>query len=147
LNEVWLDKYKEMFVSVWIDKFLNYGNRTTSRAESQHANLKRYLHSSKTNLDTFVRILDEIVKSQFTSIKSTFETSRIERKNKHKVPILTNLHGIVSHEALDIIMGQSKLNPLDCCCQVRTSYGLPCACEVSLHLNAGQYIHDLFSFK
>ncbi|KAJ9551605.1 hypothetical protein OSB04_015650 [Centaurea solstitialis] len=44
---VWLTPYKEMFVHCWTDKYLNFGNHTTNRVESQHAKLKRYLDLSK----------------------------------------------------------------------------------------------------
>nr|KAJ0191115.1 hypothetical protein LSAT_V11C800416290 [Lactuca sativa] len=45
IDDTWLNKYKEMFVSVWVDQHLNFGNRTTNRAEIQYSNLTvRYDH-------------------------------------------------------------------------------------------------------
>nr|KAJ0196992.1 hypothetical protein LSAT_V11C700364540 [Lactuca sativa] len=37
LKKVWLKPYNEMYVSVLIDKFLNFDNHTTNRVENQHA--------------------------------------------------------------------------------------------------------------
>lgn len=85
VEQTWLHKYKEMFVSVWVDQSLNFGNRTTNRVESQHAKLKKYLDSSKSNLDKFVKTINEIVQSQLTSINESFEKSRIFRYNHHNL--------------------------------------------------------------
>nr|KAJ0225026.1 hypothetical protein LSAT_V11C100046460 [Lactuca sativa] len=57
----YLRKIKEMFVSVWINQHLNFGNNTTNRVESAYANLKRFLDSANSNLDRFVQRINEIV--------------------------------------------------------------------------------------
>ncbi|GKB59830.1 hypothetical protein Tco_0916016 [Tanacetum coccineum] len=57
VDEQWLNKYKEMFVSAWTDQSLNFGNHTSNRAESQHAKLK--FHVSKEALDL---ILNELLR-------------------------------------------------------------------------------------
>ncbi|XP_076943685.1 uncharacterized protein LOC143614011 [Bidens hawaiensis] len=40
VNKNWLKEYKKMFVSLWIDQHLNFGENTTNRVESAHAKLK-----------------------------------------------------------------------------------------------------------
>jgi histone-lysine N-methyltransferase SETD2 len=60
LDEVWLNKYKKMFVSVWIDRHLNFGQRTTNRVESAHSNLKKYLDGTNSSLDKFIGRLRSI---------------------------------------------------------------------------------------
>ena len=58
LNGVWLNKYTQMFVSVWTDKHPNFRNSTNNRVESQHAKLKLYLDSAQSNLDRFLSYID-----------------------------------------------------------------------------------------
>lgn len=53
LNQVWLDKYKENFVSAWTNQVLNFHNHTNNRVESQHAKLKKFSHTQHGNLDKF----------------------------------------------------------------------------------------------
>ncbi|TYH66346.1 hypothetical protein ES332_D06G116500v1 [Gossypium tomentosum] len=86
LDQVWLSKYKEMFMLVWIDRHLNFGERTTNRVESQHAKLKKYLCAKNSSLDKFVGCIDQIMKSQLTSIYESFEKSRIILKHIHNLP-------------------------------------------------------------
>ncbi|XP_071699208.1 protein FAR1-RELATED SEQUENCE 5-like [Rutidosis leptorrhynchoides] len=42
ITNIWLP-WKEKFVSAWTEKYLHFGNRTSSRAEGAHAKLKMYL--------------------------------------------------------------------------------------------------------
>ncbi|TYG95711.1 hypothetical protein ES288_A11G289900v1 [Gossypium darwinii] len=69
LDQVWLRKYKEMFI-----------------VESQHAKLKKYLCAKNSSLDKFVGCIDQIAKSQHTSIYESFEKSRIVLKHRHNLP-------------------------------------------------------------
>ncbi|XP_052620898.1 protein FAR1-RELATED SEQUENCE 5-like [Lactuca sativa] len=146
IEDTWLNKYKEMLVSVWIDQHLNFGNNTTNRVESAHANLKRFLDSASSNLDRFMQRINEIVQSQLTSINESFEKSLIFRYKHHNSYCFGLLRGSVSNEALDIIVGElqrlnlSKLDSSNCGCKLRTSCGLPCACMLSVYLNSGEEI-------
>ncbi|MFQ6670689.1 hypothetical protein Gotur_035505 [Gossypium turneri] len=56
----------EIFVSVWIDRHLNFRERTTNRVKSQYAKLKKYPCAKNSSLDKFVGCIDQIVKSQLT---------------------------------------------------------------------------------
>ncbi|KAJ0763747.1 putative transcription factor FAR family [Helianthus annuus] len=65
LNSTWLNKYKEMFVSVWTNECLHFGNQTTNRAESQHAKLKKFLNSANCTLDKIVRHIEDCANLRF----------------------------------------------------------------------------------
>ncbi|GJS13366.1 FAR1-related sequence 5-like protein [Tanacetum coccineum] len=104
VDEQWLNKYKEMFVSAWTDQSLNFGNHTSNRAESQHAKLKLYLQSTTYTLDQFVGFIDQIVQSQVTEINASFGRSTTYRYHQHNLPIFTLLRSHVSKEALDLIL-------------------------------------------
>ncbi|KAG4139479.1 hypothetical protein ERO13_D07G195440v2, partial [Gossypium hirsutum] len=129
LDQVWLSKYKEMLVLVWIDRHLNFGERTTNRVDSQHAKLKKYLCAKNSSLDKFVGCIDHIVKSKLTSIYASFEKNYCG--------------GFVALEALDILEGElqrlsrHQLDSSNYGCKLRHSCGLPCDCMLSVYLNLG----------
>ncbi|KAB2041873.1 hypothetical protein ES319_D02G177900v1 [Gossypium barbadense] len=142
LDQVWLSKYKEMFVSGWIDRHLNFGEQTTNRVESQHAKLKKYLCAKNSSLEKFVGCIDQIVKSQLTSIYESFENSRIVLKHRHNLACFRLLRGFMTLEAQDILEGElqrssrHQLDSSNCGCKLRHSCGLPCACMLSVYLNS-----------
>ncbi|KAH1065499.1 hypothetical protein J1N35_030486 [Gossypium stocksii] len=113
-----------MFVSVWIDRHLNFGERTTNRVESQHAKLKKYLCVKNSSLNKFVGCIDQIVKSQLISIYQSFEKSRIVLKHRHNLPCFRLLWGFVALEALDILEGElqrssrHQLDSSNCGCKL-----------------------------
>ncbi|XP_076955051.1 PKS-NRPS hybrid synthetase cheA-like [Bidens hawaiensis] len=143
VNKNWLKEYKKMFVSLWIDQHLNFGENTTNRVESAHAKLKKFLETSNSGFDKFVTCVDQIVKSQHTIIKASLGTSRIQKIHQHDLQCFKLLHGFVSIEALELLKKECKrLNEdrVDCDCRLRTCKGLPCACELSMFISSGQYI-------
>ncbi|KAM0048893.1 putative FHY3/FAR1 family protein [Helianthus debilis subsp. tardiflorus] len=136
----WLKDYKEMFVFAWTDKRRNFGNRTTNRVESQHANLKRYVED-RTSLDRVVGCVRDIVETQFGEIRKTFRESIEKTMKHHKHPMFQHLLGKVSHKALDLLHGEAirKLDVLErfnssCGCQMWHSCGLPCACRIEKYM-------------
>nr|KAJ0199599.1 hypothetical protein LSAT_V11C600308010 [Lactuca sativa] len=124
VEDTWLNKYKEMFVSVWVDQHLNFGNRTSNRVDSAHSKLKKFMDSPNCNLDIFMQNITEIVQSQCFRL----------------------LCGFVSNEVLDIILRDfQRLNDLNsdssnCGCKLRNSCGLPCACIFSVYSNSSDDI-------
>ncbi|XP_071688734.1 uncharacterized protein [Rutidosis leptorrhynchoides] len=143
VNKTWLDKFKETFVSVWIDQHLHFRNTTTNRVESQHSVLKRYLESSNSSLDRFVSCIDQIVRSQDTAIKESLKKSIVFRIHNHKLRCFTHLQGNISNEALNKMLKDRErfMDHIDDCdCRLRTSCGLPCACEISTYITSQNYI-------
>ncbi|KAJ9540010.1 hypothetical protein OSB04_026516, partial [Centaurea solstitialis] len=140
LYNTWLSKYAEKFVSAWTDKHISFGNSTTNRVESQHAKLKKHLESRKADLDRFICVIENVVQSQDTAIKESLERCRIIRKPKFNKPLFQQLQGFVSEHAMDKILeefNRSKglmLTLESCGCQLRTSFGLPCAHELVMYL-------------
>lgn len=43
LRETWIDPYKEVLVTAWVDQHLHFGNAVTSRVEGTHSVIKDYL--------------------------------------------------------------------------------------------------------
>ncbi|KAI3816744.1 hypothetical protein L1987_16448 [Smallanthus sonchifolius] len=134
----WLDPYKEKFVSAWSNRNLNFGQHTTNRVESQHSLLKSYLRNANSSLDRLVGFVDEIVSDQYYQLQFGFGTSLIRKMDSHiAIELFDNLHGKVSHKALDLIENEwYKLSNIrkqnaTCGCQLFSSCGLPCACRLA----------------
>ena len=146
LNTVWLRPYKEMFVSVWTDKYLNFGNHTTNRVESQHAKTKRYLDTAQLDIAKSVKRIDEVVNSQYTAIRESIGNDLISARHRFTLDEelrthFRNLCHCVSIDALEIIFKEYErskyVGPIveNCGCHVRACYGLPCAHEQAIFLN------------
>jgi hypothetical protein len=143
LDQNWLKDYKHMFVSAWTNKNRNFGQHTTNRVESQHANLKRSINSTNCSMDTLVMYVDEIIKAQAVQLRESFESSQIKIMRHHRLPLFDYLRGKVSHKALDLLVTElGKIKWLrstgaTCGCQLFTSCGLPCACRLDKYEKTG----------
>ncbi|XP_038707173.1 uncharacterized protein LOC120002472 [Tripterygium wilfordii] len=146
LKDVWLTPYKEMFVSAWTDKYLHFENQTTNRVESQHAKLKRYLESSQSDLVTSLSFIHHVIQSQDIAIKASIEQSKTIVQHRFNIPHFQKLCGFVSIHALHLILKEFERSKnagevsYKCGCQIRTSYGLPCAHVQAIYLKDGRPI-------
>nr|KAJ0203907.1 hypothetical protein LSAT_V11C500248840 [Lactuca sativa] len=140
LDEVWLNKYKEI-MNRSTDQHLNFGQRTTNKVESAQSNLKKYLDGTNSSLDKFIGCLDQFARSQLTSIHSP-EKSRIIYKQEHGLPCFRLLWGSLSHEALDKLvrelyrLSENHMDSSNYGCKRQHNCGLPCACLLSIYLNS-----------
>ena len=71
-----------MFVSAWADQVLNFANQTTNKVESQHSKLKNHLETTQADLKKIPSHIHDVIQSQDTSIKASFEYSKTIRKNR-----------------------------------------------------------------
>ncbi|KAJ0548314.1 putative OTU domain, MULE transposase domain, FHY3/FAR1 family [Helianthus annuus] len=137
---------RDRFVSFWSDQHLNFGQRTTNRAEGQHALLKQYLGDSNYTLEKVVPLIDKLIRNQVTEIKGSIETSRSRTLGHHNKPIFNLLLKKVSHACLELISDEVneieklKLYNRTCACRLYTSCGLSCACRLEPYTTNGQMI-------
>ncbi|XP_076948646.1 uncharacterized protein LOC143620984 [Bidens hawaiensis] len=143
IHHSWLDRDKEKFVSCWMADRLNFGETTTNRVESQHTNLKRHLNGANDTLHALEAYALEVIEAQKVAIGATFEQSRIKLKKDHNIQVFYMIHYKVLIKALMLLEKEyGKLEKMTefghtCRHQLRTSMGLPCACELEQHLNKG----------
>ncbi|KAJ9552782.1 LOW QUALITY PROTEIN: hypothetical protein OSB04_016827 [Centaurea solstitialis] len=139
VNDTWLNPFKEMFVSVWTDKYLHFGNHTTNRVES--LNYIWIHHNQISN-----HHVHQMIKAQETHIKASFEKSRTVTKHRYKIQQFNELRGFVSIHALDLIYKELErcdnvgVFSENCGCRLCTSHGLPCAHEQSLNYSQSRLI-------
>ncbi|XP_012855334.1 PREDICTED: protein FAR-RED ELONGATED HYPOCOTYL 3-like [Erythranthe guttata] len=136
LQYTWL-VYKEKFVKAWTDLIFHLGNTSTSRVESNHRALKRWLESSTGGFDTFWAQYHSMMKDQFNEILADFAKSKRIRAHTINVPVFKLLSsGIVTHNALQMLDDEKDEDIDGCVCYMRKCLGLPCRHEIRAKMNA-----------
>ncbi|KAH1212827.1 hypothetical protein GmHk_14G040918 [Glycine max] len=126
--QTWVIRHKERFVKAWTNKVMHLGNTTTNRVESAHWSLKRFLQKSVGDICSVWEVMNNMMTLQHTQIKASFETSTNLVQKK--------LLGMVSRYTLNEIAAEYEhvayagKNPSRCGCVMRSTHGLPCACEL-----------------
>ncbi|XP_050217461.2 uncharacterized protein LOC126669499 [Mercurialis annua] len=146
IEGTWLG-HREKFVSCWTDLVLHFGNTTTCRVESAHAQLKQWLNSSTGALDTVWTKVDKVIQSQLIDIRKTLEDSRRTIGVHRRGFPFDKLSCRVSHYCLDLIskelrrMRELSTDVYDRCgCVVRSTHQIPCACELRAVVDSGNPI-------
>ncbi|KAL5191889.1 Protein FAR1-RELATED SEQUENCE 5 [Glycine soja] len=136
VKETWIIPHKEKFTN----KVMHLGNTTTNRVESTHSSVKRLLQNSLGDLCSVWDAMNNMITLQHTEIKASFETSTHVVGHVFKKTLYKRLLGMVSRYALNKIVVEIERvdyagkNPSSCGCVVRTTLGLPCACELSKYV-------------
>ncbi|KAH1213377.1 Protein FAR1-RELATED SEQUENCE 6 [Glycine max] len=137
VNDTWIIPHKEKFITAWTNKVMHLGNTTTNRVESAHWALKRVLQNSVGDLCSVWDAMNNMITLQHVEIKASFETSTHVVGHVHKKTLYMRLLRMVSRDALNQIASEvDRLRYLDnnlssCGCVMRSTHGLPCACEFS----------------
>ncbi|KAH1241341.1 Protein FAR1-RELATED SEQUENCE 5 [Glycine max] len=130
VKETWIIPHKEKFVSAWTNKVMHLGNTTTNRL----------LQNSIGDLCSVWDVVNNMITLQHTQIKASFETSTHVVGHVFQKTLYRRLLGMVSRYALNQIAAELERvhyagkNPSSCGCVVRTTLGLPCACEISKYV-------------
>ena len=103
VKKTWLDAYKDRFVAAWTYKVMHFGNTTTNRVESSHAQLKRQLGSSQGTLEDCWMNIHNLLLLQHTNIKASFEKSKTVVQHNFKPSEFKDLCGNISISALEKI--------------------------------------------
>ncbi|KAL5133350.1 Protein FAR1-RELATED SEQUENCE 6 [Glycine soja] len=137
VNDTWIIPHKEKFITSWTNKVMHLGNTTTNRVESAHWAPKRVLQNSLGDLCSVWDAMNNMITLQHVEIKASFETSTHVVGHVFKKTLYKRLLGMVSRDALNQIASEvDRLryldnNPSSCGCVMRSTHGLPCACELS----------------
>ena len=135
------------------------------RAESAHAKLKRHLGSSQGDFKSSWNVINALIELQHTEIKASFERSISIVEHQFNNAVFKELRGMVSRASLNMILMEFKratqveIEKGICGCMNRTSYGLPCAHELtelikegrtipldSVHSHWRNLVHELHTF-
>ncbi|XP_058746892.1 uncharacterized protein LOC131619864 [Vicia villosa] len=136
VKETWLTPYTERFVAAWTNRVTHLGNTTTNRMESTHWRLKNMLTNSCGDLCASWEAVNTMLKLQLGSIRVSFQKSIVNIEHRYNTPFYYKFHSFVSRQCIQLIekelervkfVGASKQR---CGCYIRTTHGLPCACQL-----------------
>ncbi|KAI5414621.1 hypothetical protein KIW84_040197 [Lathyrus oleraceus] len=143
VKDTWLTPHRHRFVGAWINRVLHLGNTTTNRVESAHWKLKQMLGNSIGDMVKCWEAMNNNLRLQLGNIRASFQKSFYEVEHAHVSPFYGYLRGSVSRAALRRIAEELLkvdyvgTNRQICGCTLRTSYGLPCACELGRYRVGG----------
>ncbi|XP_021773620.1 uncharacterized protein LOC110737591 [Chenopodium quinoa] len=152
--DTWLI-HKEKFVMFWTNQVLHFGNVNNYRVESQHSALKCWIDSSTGSLDTVCAQVHYSIGNQIIAIRNGLEACRTTHGQKYKQKPLHQLNGKVSHYCLSILLGETnRMRGLSmdvhrrCGCALRTTHGLPYACQIydSITARKGLYTKNIHPY-
>ena len=107
------------------------------RVESAHWSLKRILQNSLGDQCSVWDAMNNMMTLQHTQIKASFETSTHFVGHVYKKTLYKRLLRVVSRYAInEIAVELDRIqyfgnDPSSCGCAMRSTHGLPCACELS----------------
>ncbi|XP_050878609.1 uncharacterized protein LOC127082414 [Lathyrus oleraceus] len=143
VKDTWLTPHRHRFVGAWINRVLHLGNTTTNRVESAYWKLKQMLGNNIGDMVKCWEAMNNNLRLQLGNIRASFQKSFYEVEHAHISPFYGYLYGSVSRAALRRIAEELlrvdyvRTNRKICGCTLRTSYGLPCACELGRYALGG----------
>ncbi|KAI5402994.1 hypothetical protein KIW84_050554 [Lathyrus oleraceus] len=143
VKDTWLTPHRHRFVGAWINRVLHLGNTTTNRVESAHWKLKQMLGNIIGDMVKCWEAMNNNLRLQLGNIRASFQKSFYEVEHAHVSPFYGYLRDSVSRAALRRIAEELLrvdyvgTNKQICGCTLRTSYGLPCACELGRYIVGG----------
>jgi len=99
LRDTWL-VFKWSIVHFWVDQNPHFGNRVTSRVESAHSTLKRYLQVSTGDLRSVLEKIDLLLLNQHQEHDAALETARQRIPYDVNIPLFAELIGKITPFAL-----------------------------------------------
>ncbi|KAL5142025.1 Protein FAR1-RELATED SEQUENCE 6 [Glycine soja] len=123
------------------------------RVESAHWALKRVLQNSVGDLCSVWDAMNNMITLQHIEIKASFETSTHVVGHVYKKTLYKRLPGMVSRDALNQIASEvDRLcylgnNLSSCGCVMRSTHGLPCACELSRYTAGSIPLESVHLFR
>ncbi|KAK9735247.1 hypothetical protein RND81_04G193500 [Saponaria officinalis] len=147
IENIWLI-YGEKFLRLYTNTSTHYGNTSTSRVEAAHAVLKEWLHSAHILGDTVWTRFHALMEGQHVERKKALEDSRSKGKKDKYGRLFNLLKEKVSMYALGLMSaefdrGTKVGDRLDERCDhvMRTTHGLPCACDPHRLTTRGRRVH------
>ena len=135
------------FVLAWTNQFRHLGSTSTSRAEGLHAQIKKYIISSREDLLGVCTALKLALETQLCEIKITVENQKIANYYRFG-SFFSKVKNKISVYALDMVLKQFQLQkPLNRCTDTFSMvYGIPCAhlLETKILNNEKLEVDDFF---
>ncbi|KJZ70430.1 hypothetical protein HIM_10168 [Hirsutella minnesotensis 3608] len=108
IKETWLDLYKERLVNAWVDRYLHFNTKVTSRVEGIHALVKGRLKNSQEDLFIAWNKIKLAVNDQLAELRANQSYQQIQKPFGLSGQIYNAVYGWVSHKALRLVDEQKK---------------------------------------
>jgi hypothetical protein len=128
IDKTWI-VHKDKFVRAFTDTYFHFGSRSTSRGESSHYAIKRYLNLARCDLLLVYKKLNVFLENQFIELRKHIEEDKIKIAHLHRLPVMSRLVNQISNFSLRKIReqhSQSLQDESDCTGLFTKTYGLPC---------------------
>ncbi|KAH9469870.1 hypothetical protein Pst134EA_033328 [Puccinia striiformis f. sp. tritici] len=127
MNKNWLP-LKGMFVNYLISDLPHFGNKNTSRVESLHASVKRFLHGANSSIYKTIVNMRDALNHQLHELMINSATQKTVHINALPA-VLSQLSGTISHFALRACQcAYSAGRSTDCKdCTYELHWGMPCS--------------------
>src|SRR4051794_18527317 len=152
VESTWLVPWKRNLVRAWVDDHLHLGHRVTSRVESSHCTLKKYLQTSTGDLKTVFDRIKLLLVNEHAKYDSLLDRDRTRIPHTAMNPFYGQLVGHISGRALGYLWNQRRRltvpEPLVACTGTfAKSMGMPCAHQMQLRLQEGGvlYLNEIHS--
>ncbi|KAI3847456.1 hypothetical protein MKX03_001969 [Papaver bracteatum] len=145
IRDTWL-VHKESFILAWIQKIKHFGYTVINRVENERDQLKKCMESSGYSFFPCWETLHNMINSQITHVKTSFDRSLTSVNRGHQSPIFSELRNQVSQRALELIQleldksSNQSSDMVPCRCLIRATHGLPCPHEVVKYTQEGSPI-------
>ncbi|KAK9715717.1 hypothetical protein RND81_06G184800 [Saponaria officinalis] len=147
LNRTWIPHLSK-FAKCFTNEVCHMGNTATSRVESAHSNLKKWLGSSTLKLDTIWTRVHALMEGQHVEIRALLEDSRSREIRENFGHLFSLLVGRVSkhaivlmHEEVDRGLSLGAGLKSSCGCVIVKTHGLLCSCKLLELYDMGSRVH------
>ena len=137
LQNTWLNPHKEKIVRAWTNFNRNYSIVTTSRAEGFHSMIKKYIKTSKKDINDVWQAIHHATQQQLQNIEARHQFEQVNTPSDLYGKIYANIRGWVSFHALRLVRQQElRLKdpeiplPRPCTGVFRQIHGVPCAHDI-----------------
>lgn len=139
ITSQWLPWHKQ-FVSCWTSRIRNFGIRVTSRTESNHREIKGYLHNSSANLDHLAAKVELMITNRRNEYEKAESDEQVRQLNDYQTrEWMGDTRSRCSRHALKLLLEQfwlavaaskSQSPPTVCTGQFKLQYGIPCSHDI-----------------
>ncbi|ETP06916.1 hypothetical protein F441_16753, partial [Phytophthora nicotianae CJ01A1] len=127
IDTVWLDIWKRRIVRCWTNDVVHFGLQATSRVEGYHANLKKWLGSSRSDILTMLNLMRHWWNQSIHQHKAMISDSQVKLQNRLRRKLFAGVVRKIHVHALKCCLSQLQTISRSLCTGVYSkTTGLPC---------------------
>ena len=153
LNRVWLPE-RAKFMHAETKFYAHFGNTTSSRVESGHAYLKRFIRIGTGDIRTAWQAIGRALQRQLEEVTARLSYERINSITALNGTPMRSIAGIISHHASGLVLetyrkaqaraqsaSEDNASNQTCGCMLHLHMGLPCVHQLQRLISTGGQLH------